>query len=151
MASPSSPPTTDAAHSTPVVIAPPSADGIVEVDNNEGDSAYGDNNSTSDWTSVTSSIYKGVFENGRRYQSTKEGEYFLPADEQQAEAMANTHLAFLLHDQFEENQLFRSPLGKGATDILDIGTGSGEWAVDVADKFPGSQSDLTLDNNLTDY
>ena len=85
---------------------------------------------------MTSSIYKGVIENGRRYQILKEGEYWGPSDEQQFESMANTHLTFQLIDQFQENPYFRSPIAKNAQNILDIGTGDGQWAVDVADKFP---------------
>lgn len=107
-------------------------------DDDTPDSAYGGSNSQSDWTSVTSSIYKGVFENGRRYQKLKEGEYPLPADEQQFEAMSHFHTVNLLLDQDEENQFFRSPIGDNATHILDIGTGDGLWAVDVADAFPHS-------------
>lgn len=88
---------------------------------------------------MTSSIYRGVIENGRRYQSLKEGEYWGPSDEQQFESMANNHLCQLLYDQFEENQYFRSPVGENATHILDVGTGEGQWAIDVADKFPESK------------
>lgn len=88
---------------------------------------------------MTSSIYKGVIENGRRYQTLKEGEYWGPSDEQQFESMANTHLYLQLYDREEENVYFRSPIPETATHILDIGTGSGEWAIDVADKFPHSK------------
>lgn len=85
---------------------------------------------------MTSSIYKGVFENGRRYQKLREGEYWSPADDQQFESMSHFHRATLLHDQAEENPLFRSSIGDGATHILDVGTGDGLWATDVADAFP---------------
>lgn len=37
----------------------------------------------SDTTSITSSIYKGYIENGRRYQVVREGEYWGPSDEKQ--------------------------------------------------------------------
>lgn len=53
--------------------------------------------------------------------------------------MANTHLYLQLYDKNEENVYFRSPIPNNATHILDIGTGSGEWAIDVADKFPHSK------------
>lgn len=115
-------------------VAPPQ-DEYLEADDGE-DSAYGDSNSASDFTSVSSSVYKGVIQNGRRYQSLKEGEYWGPSDEQQFESMASTHLTFLLVDQFQENQYFRSPIGEGVKNVLDIGTGEGQWAMDVADKYP---------------
>ena len=50
-------------------------------DDRYADSAFGTDNSDS--TSVTSSIYDGYIENGRRYQSKREGEYWSPADEKQ--------------------------------------------------------------------
>lgn len=112
-------------------------DPFVEVDND--DSAFGGSTSQSDWTSVTSSIYKGVIENGRRYQSLKQGEYWSPADDQQFESVANNHLALLLHDQNEENLYFRSPIDLEEAQILDVGTGNGAWAMDVGDRYPGGE------------
>lgn len=101
------------------------------------DSAYG--GSLSDTTSVSSSIYKGVFEHGRRYQSLKENaDYWSPADEKQFESMATGHLVSLVHDMHEPEPLFRSDL-RGVKDpqyVLDIGCGEASWAVDVADKYP---------------
>lgn len=85
--------------------------------------------------SITSSIYKGIIENGRRYQCLKEGEYWGPSDEQQFESMANTHLVQLLIDRLEANPYFRSPISENAERILDIGTGEAQWAIDVADHF----------------
>lgn len=37
----------------------------------------------SDTTSIASRIYAGYMENGRRYQTTREGEYWGPSDEKQ--------------------------------------------------------------------
>lgn len=123
---------------TPEPAIEPVVDGtVVEVDYT--DSAIGGSNSQSDWTSVTSSIYRGVFEHGRRYQALKEGEYWSPADDQQYESVANNHLAVLLYDQMEENQFFRSPINLEGSQILDIGCGEGQWALDVADTYTGSE------------
>lgn len=56
------------------------ADGTVEIDdtsdNTDGESVY------SDTTSISSSIRRGVVENGRRYQTLREGSYWGPADDQ---------------------------------------------------------------------
>jgi hypothetical protein len=40
----------------------------------------------SETTSITSTIARGRSENGRRYQATKEDDYWGPSDEQQFEA-----------------------------------------------------------------
>ncbi|KAJ5118572.1 hypothetical protein N7448_010280 [Penicillium atrosanguineum] len=67
----------------------------------------------SETTSIASAIARGRFENGRRYQATKEDDYWGPSDEQQFEAFEIGHM-----------------------NILDIGTGQGSWAIDVADLYP---------------
>lgn len=109
--------------------------GELEAEDGDFDSAYG--GGQSDRTSVTSSLYRGIWENGRRYQAYKEGDYWQPADEQQFDSMAKTHLTNLIFDNQEENDLFRSPLDtQKACNILDIGCGEASWAIDVADRYP---------------
>ncbi|KAJ5396797.1 hypothetical protein N7509_004910 [Penicillium cosmopolitanum] len=88
----------------------------------------------SETTSIGSSIYRGIMENGRRYQSLKEDEYAFPADEQQFDTYDAVHLAAIVGDSAEENPLFHAPIEP--KNVLDIGTGKGSWAVDVADMFP---------------
>lgn len=57
-------------------------DGTVKVDN-DTDSAHG-SSFYLNTTSTTSSIVRGVVENGRRYQTLREGEYWGPSDDKQA-------------------------------------------------------------------
>ncbi|KAJ5540463.1 hypothetical protein N7494_005539 [Penicillium frequentans] len=99
-----------------------------------------DEYSPEDWqsetTSIGSSLYRGLMENGRRYQSLKSDEYCFPADERQFETYDAAHLAALIVDSDEENLLFQSPLAP--KNVLDIGTGKGSWAIDVADMFPNA-------------
>ena len=54
---------------------------IVSQDGGDADSAFGTDNSDS--TSIASSIWEGFVENGRRYQTKREGEYWGPSDEKQ--------------------------------------------------------------------
>ncbi|CAG8148345.1 unnamed protein product [Penicillium salamii] len=101
--------------------------------------------SPDDWqsetTSIGSSLYRGLLDNGRRYQSLSNKEYCIPSDELQFETYEAGHLVDLILESDRENPLFRSPVGadrEGALQVLDIGTGQGTWAIDVADMFPNS-------------
>ncbi|KAJ5088736.1 hypothetical protein N7456_012352 [Penicillium angulare] len=99
--------------------------------------AYGVDDNQSETTSLASSIYRGVMENGRRYQTIREGAYWGPSDEQQFETLEAGHLVCLVTDSDAPNPLFRAPV-KDPQRVLDIGTGQGSWAVDMADMFPNS-------------
>ncbi|KAJ5593165.1 hypothetical protein N7537_010069 [Penicillium hordei] len=92
----------------------------------------------SETTSIASTIAKGRLENGRRYQAMKEDDYWSPSDEQQFEAFELGHVVFLVLDHDRENPLHHAPIGKSPKHILDIGTGKGTWAVDMADIYPSA-------------
>ncbi|KAJ5710038.1 hypothetical protein N7493_009630 [Penicillium malachiteum] len=110
----------------------------------ESDSAYSPDEfdwQSTDTTSIGSSIYQGLISNGRRYQSLRNKEYIIPSDELQFETYEAGHLVDMILNYHKENPLFSSPIGKNPDDsmnILDIGTGKGTWAMDVADRYPNS-------------
>ena len=56
-------------------------DDLVAADDSASESGYASEHS--DTTSISSSIYAGFLENGRRYQSTRDGGYWAPSDEKQ--------------------------------------------------------------------
>ncbi|KAJ5246019.1 hypothetical protein N7468_001002 [Penicillium chermesinum] len=89
----------------------------------------------SETTSIASSLYKGFIENGRRYQTLRSSGYFSPSDERQFETYEVGHILCLLMNIDQPNPLFNSPV-TAPKHVLDIGTGQGSWAVDVADMFP---------------
>lgn len=50
------------------------------------------------------------------------------------------HLLHLIINSGQTNPLFRAPISGKAQQVLDIGTGDGAWALDVADRFPNRGS-----------
>ncbi|KFZ13083.1 hypothetical protein V501_03898 [Pseudogymnoascus sp. VKM F-4519 (FW-2642)] len=88
-----------------------------------------------DTTSVTSSIYAHTYERGRRYQSFKNGRYPIPNDdfEQNREDMKHAMLM-----ELTDGKLFYAPIGENPQKILDIGTGTGIWAIEVGDLYPSA-------------
>ncbi|KAJ5551398.1 hypothetical protein N7535_000652 [Penicillium sp. DV-2018c] len=86
-------------------------------------------------TSVTSSALNYQYENGRRYHSYNEGEYFLPNDEQEQDRLDLSHHIYLM---LLQGELYSAPV-KDPKRVLDLGTGTGLWAIDYADLHPDSQ------------
>lgn len=95
----------------------------------------------SDTTSLNSSMYAGYVQFGRRFQSLYDSKdrTLCPSDDQQFESMGATHLLYSILDSQEANPLFQSPISEDAKNIIDLGTGSGDWAIEVADRFPAGE------------
>jgi 2-polyprenyl-3-methyl-5-hydroxy-6-metoxy-1,4-benzoquinol methylase len=85
-------------------------------------------------TSITSSAMNYTYENGRRYHSYHEGEYVLPNDEQEQDRLDLSHHIYRM---LLNGELHRAPI-KNPGRVLDIGTGTGIWAIDFADEHPES-------------
>ncbi|SPO05571.1 related to methyltransferase [Cephalotrichum gorgonifer] len=113
---------------------------LIQVDSEtaETDSAFGDDGVGDDSLS-TQSLYSHitnfVYENGRRYHSYQQGAYWGPNDEV---AQDNLDLYHHLFTQTLGGKLFLAPIGPDPQKVLDLGTGTGIWAMDFADEFPSA-------------
>jgi hypothetical protein len=110
----------------------------VEAENDDyaADSVFGDDMPSST-ASVASSIFKYRQENGRTYHAYKDGAYPAPNDEIEQDRLDFQH--HLLQLTFN-GKLFTAvfPEGKAIHRVLDVGTGTGIWAIDFADAHPES-------------
>lgn len=96
------------------------------------DSALGEDQSNYTET-LRSSLLMSVKENGRNYHKYRSGLYVLPEDEQEQERLDLQHAMFL---QTLGGKLFLAPIDVGPHEVLDLGTGTGIWAMDFADEHP---------------
>ncbi|MCJ1276044.1 hypothetical protein MMC21_003849 [Puttea exsequens] len=116
---------------------PQTGDASIEADPDlydGSDSSLGDD--VSKYTaSLTSSIERYPIENGRRYHAFKDGNYVMPNDESELDRLDLTHqmLRIVLG-----NKLYLAPIGLKPKRILDVGTGTGIWAIEMGDDFPAA-------------
>lgn len=85
--------------------------------------------------SLRSSIFEYEEENGRSYHAFRRGKYVMPNDEREQDRMDITYHSLRL--TLEEKHWI-APM-EHPVSVLDVGTGTGIWALDVADDHPGAQ------------
>ena len=112
---------------------PPAA---LEVDDSVEDETYATDDESVLSSSVTSSIRAYRQENGRTYHAYKEGSYLIPNDEVENDRLDFQHAMFLLT---LGEKLHLAPIPKDVQNVLDIGTGTGIWAIDFADEYPSAR------------
>ncbi|KAI9046367.1 class I SAM-dependent methyltransferase [Aspergillus affinis] len=88
-----------------------------------------------DTQSLTASVTDYPMENGRRYHKYHEGTYLYPNDEQELDRLDMQHHMIKL---INHGRLFLAPV-QNPKRILDIGTGSGIWPIEMATEFPNAQ------------
>ncbi|KAJ9644789.1 hypothetical protein H2204_001251 [Knufia peltigerae] len=97
----------------------------------ETDSTLGEE-TLSDDTTIGSSLEQYPEENGRKYHAYKDGKYLFPNDEHERHRLDHQHELSL---EILEGDLYVSPVDS-PSEILDVGTGTGNWAIEAADRHP---------------
>ncbi|KAK0648536.1 S-adenosyl-L-methionine-dependent methyltransferase [Cercophora newfieldiana] len=132
IAAPTAPETGENAASPAHAIEPQEPHVHDEVDD---DDPY-DTDDRSSTASLSSSILEYRTLHGRTYHSNQgNAEYWGTNDEPQNEALDIIHhvLTLLL-----DGELHRAPISPDVQKVLDVGTGTGLWAIDFGDKYPSA-------------
>ncbi|KAK3400623.1 S-adenosyl-L-methionine-dependent methyltransferase [Sordaria brevicollis] len=100
----------------------------------DDDSTLG-SDAESSTASISSSIMHYRTISGRTYHSdsVSDSEYWGPNDAKAMEVMDVFHTAMTL---ILDERLYTAPLPKDIKNVLDVGTGTGLWAIDFADENP---------------
>ena len=106
----------------------------VEDHGDDGDSAISEGLSSS--SSLLSEVLNYEWKFGRSYQSYRAGRYWFPNDEAEQERLDFVHNALLYA---LDDRLILAPIHDSCIRILDVGTGTGIWAMHVADTHGGAK------------
>ncbi|KXH42573.1 hypothetical protein CNYM01_09491 [Colletotrichum nymphaeae SA-01] len=99
----------------------------------------GDKSIASSSTSITASILDYRIENGRTYHRYKDGKYIFPNDARESDRLDQQHEIFIYT---LDGKLGLAPPCKPDSKVgrvLDVGTGTGVWAVDFGDLHPEAE------------
>ncbi|TEA10582.1 Secondary metabolism regulator laeA [Colletotrichum sidae] len=108
-----------------------------EPENETDDGASFDERLSSYSASLASSAVEYPTEYGRRYHAFRPGSYFMPNDEVEMDRLDLSHAITL---KLYDYRMYLSPLEKDKVfKILDIGTGTGIWAMEMGDLFPNAE------------
>ncbi|PVH79731.1 S-adenosyl-L-methionine-dependent methyltransferase [Cadophora sp. DSE1049] len=72
-----------------------------------------------------------AFENGRRYPKFHDGSYNFPNDDPEQEREDMTH-AMMVNTC---GRLHFAPIGTSPQNILDLGTGTGIWSIEIGNQY----------------
>ena len=103
-------------------------------DDDDTDSALGDEFSSYS-ASLTSSVLSHQYEFGRRYHAYKDSSYIRPDDDAESSRLDFMHHIFTM---LLDGKLYEAPIPSGIQNVLDVGCGTGLWAIEFGDQFPAA-------------
>ncbi|KAK5651354.1 hypothetical protein OQA88_12587 [Cercophora sp. LCS_1] len=110
---------------------------IIAVDDGDGQDSFLDIDHASSTDSLTSSVLAYRKIHGRTYQNFRSDvEYWAPNDEKQNDGLDLNHQMLLI---LNDNKLYRAPIDPNVQRVIDVGTGTGIWAIDFADENPSAE------------
>ncbi|KAL2004597.1 hypothetical protein VTN00DRAFT_3333 [Thermoascus crustaceus] len=128
-------------------LATPAQPAVLEVDqaaDTASESDYREELSTYS-ASLTSSVLDYRYTHGRRYHAYHSGSYQFPNDEEEQDRLDFFH-HILVHLTCG-GRLHFAPFQPDGARILDMGTGTGIWAIEMGDKYPNAE--MILGNDLS--
>ncbi|KAI8623198.1 S-adenosyl-L-methionine-dependent methyltransferase [Xylariaceae sp. FL1651] len=106
------------------------------VDNDDVDSAYGDDNASST-ASLSASILEYRTVHGRTFHSERgNAQSWNPNDAQHEETMDILHHVSTL---LQDGKLTLARIDDNVQKVLDVGCGTGIWPIDFADQYPNAE------------
>ncbi|KAJ6437135.1 SAM dependent methyltransferase [Purpureocillium lavendulum] len=108
----------------------------IPYDDDDADSAFDDDASV---LSSTASLSESIFDyrniHGRTFQNSRTTEYWGPNDDRQNNGLDIAHHFMIM---LKGDRLFDAPIVRPKR-VLDVGTGTGIWAIDMADAYPSAE------------
>ncbi|KAF2402714.1 S-adenosyl-L-methionine-dependent methyltransferase [Trichodelitschia bisporula] len=99
------------------------------------DSTFGESDRTTISTSIKSSAQSFQFVHGRRWHAFEENSYWLPNDDIEINRLELQHICWKIS---LNGRLYLAPIPDDVHHIIDIGTGTGQWAIEFADSHPSA-------------